>query len=367
MIGWLIEVYDCTASERFPLKRKHYRFDYSRATEAEIADVLCLVNARRQNRPLHASNSTPGKWTETWSLGDASFFTSKEILKYRHLFVPDELRASEGYAASDGVRTVSLASESYFEDENELPISNVKMWDCEARRRFGNNARAIVYDEPESILRRAPAEPIRPELWNQGVADLLAQFFEIHRQLTQSPWLRDRCVVARSANGECNSILPVENNCQAVVLPFRQLYSKDGQDDLFNRACKVHNRHCPDAHPTCDWVQHYSRSFNAFLQKPSGFPPMQCDLSVRRYLDAFAYGAGLVHASNKKEEPVKDLDALLAAHPRELVVMTYHHILRTLLWNVSMAVPVICQNTDHWMNDLKWASPRKQSLQGLFR
>ena len=40
VITWLIHVYDRTAAERFPFKRKWYRFNYARATDAEKQSQL---------------------------------------------------------------------------------------------------------------------------------------------------------------------------------------------------------------------------------------------------------------------------------------------------------------------------------------
>jgi hypothetical protein len=146
----------------------------------------------------------------------------------------------------------------------------------------------------------------------------------VHDQLIGSRWLQTHCVVAPAANAKFQAILPIHEDCMAVVLPFRQLYSKDGMDDLFNRCRTIHNRHCPKDHPTHAWVDNYRKQFNALLEKPVGFPLNGCALPARRYLDAFAYGARVVHVSSKKSSPAEDLKNLLASHPREMVVMGYH-------------------------------------------
>jgi hypothetical protein len=97
------------------------------------------------------------------------------------------------------------------------------------------------------------------------------------------------------------------------------------------------------------------------------FPPHCPDLPARRYLDAFAYGAKIVHATSRSTDPAADLATLLGGHRRELVVMGYHHILRTLLSHVSMALPVLGHNVNHWIHDLGWANgatPRGRDVFG---
>ena len=96
----------------------------------------------------------------------------------------------------------------------------------------------------------------------------------------------------------------------AVILPFRQLYSKDSADDLFNRCCKIHARHCCPHHAANEWVETYRRAFNAFLDSEESFPVIKTGLPARRYLDAFAYGANLVHATSRKDDPGADLQRL---------------------------------------------------------
>jgi len=367
VITWLILVYDRNALERFPFKREWYRFSYNRATDKEAAEVLRLLGWQRP-QPASPAPSPSTEWQATYEVSLRHTGTSPEILRFRHLFdrVGDDANAFADSDLGAGLLSVSLPHESYFEDENEKPINLTAVFDSKAQCTSGKNARALVFDQPESVLRFGPASPLRADLWTQKDADLLAQLFDVYRQLCQSRWINSPCVVSPLPDGKCNALLPVEQDCKAVILPFRQLYSKDPIDDLFNRSCNIHNRHCPDSHPAFAWVEHYKRSFNTFLDKPPGFPPLQCQLTGKRYLDAFAYGAGLVHASGKQDAPSEELKALLAAHPRELVVMMYHYILQTLLGYVAMAIPVIHQDALHWTGSLGWTAPGKPNSQTLF-
>lgn len=364
VVSWLILVYDRTAKERFPFKRKWYRFNYDRATDAEAQEVLRLVgHGWRDDFP-----DPPGKIGETrvsFEVGGSSG-TSPEILRYRHLFdlVPDE-RALAAEEASEFLMVIPPAN-SYFEDEKEQPITLVQVFDEEAQRSGGPGTISVLLDHPESVLRCGPAEPIRPELWSQSDAELLAQLMDVFAQLARSRWVQSRCIVGSAAKGGYKAILPVSEDCMAVILPFRQLYSKDPADDLFNRCCKVHNRHCPQSHPTYSWVDNYRTRFNELLDKPVHFPLHQSTLPARRYLDAFAYGANVVHATSKKSDPAADLSALLASDAKEMVVMGYHYTLHILLGYVSMAMPVLRQNVMHWVNDLHWAGPQSPKARDLF-
>lgn len=366
VITWPILVYDRTAAERFPFKRKWYRFNYGRASDDEVSEVLRLCGFGRREEPP-AREVGLGQTRASFELGGRSG-TTREILRYRSLFdyVPDEtsLHADEENACA--VLGVRLPPDSYFEDENEQPISLVQVLDEEARWKHGEGATAIVLDHPESILRHAPAEPIRAELWTRADADLMAHLSNVYAQLTGSRWLQSRCMVAFVAKDECQAVLPIQEDCMAVILPFRQLYSKNSADDLFNRCCKAHNRHCPPGHPTYHWVATYQARFNGFLEQPVTFPLNATNLPARRYLDAFAYGANVVHATGKKRAPAADLAGLLAEHAKELVVMGYHYILRTLLGYVSLALPVLGRNVTHWVSDLGWVGGGVRVGQGLF-
>ena len=261
---------------------------------------------------------------------------------------------------------VNLPPESYFEDESAQPISLMQIFDEEAKREHGEKAAAILLGHPESIVRHVPAEPVRAELWSQMDADLVDHLFDVYTELVQSRWLQARCVVASGARGEYRAILPVPEDCMAVILPFRQLYSRDSADDLFNRCCKIHNRHCPSKHVTYWWVAEYQSRFNTLLEEPVTFPLSCPNLPARRYLDAFAYGAKIVHASSRSTDPAADLAALLAGHRKELVVMGYHSILRTLLSHVSMALAVLGHNVNHWIYDLGWREGEKPGRRHVF-
>ena len=367
MITWLILVYDRTAEERFPLKRKWYRFDYTRAKQEEIRDVLHLCGQKDDPGLPPEQDMKLGDARVSFQLGGSSG-TSTRILQYRHLFeyVPDESRLFSEEEAPISFLSVTLPPESYFEDENENPITLVQIHDEEAQRKNGEGNFVIVMDQPESVLRYGPPEPVRAHLWSESEAELVMHLAAVHDQLIGSRWLQSRCVVAPAANAEYHAILPVLEDCMAVVLPFRQLYSKDRMDDLFNRCCKIHNRHCPKDHPAHTWMENYRKQFNALLEEPVPFPLSGCTLPARRYLDAFAHGARVIHVSSKKSIPEEDLKNLLASHPREMVVMGYHATLRFLLSTVSMAIPVMKQSVGHWINDLGWANCTKPGGQELF-
>jgi hypothetical protein len=294
--------------------------------------------------------------------------TSREILRYRRLFdfVPEGPNAFGDLEGISAFLSVSLPPDSYFEDENEQPISLIEVFDEEAKREHGDGAQSILLDHPESILRLGPASPVWADQWTQEDADLVAHLQSIYEQLARSRWLRSECVVSPSGSGQYQATLPVQEDCMAVILPFRQLYSKDGSDDLFNRACNLHKRHCPKQHPTYGWVTHYQKQFNVFLETPQSFPPGQTSLPAKRYLDAFAYGARLVHAKSNKADPAADLTELLKGRPREMVVMGYHYILRQLLGYISPALQVVIRNVNHWINDHGWAGSAMVHGKDLF-
>jgi len=368
LVTWLILVYDRTAKERFPFKRKWYRFNYELATAEEIVDVLTMCDHKQEDLFPDTSPLELEETRESFQLGGVTN-TSSRIIAYRHLFeyVPDENNLHSDIESFSGFLSVTLPHESYFEDENDKPITLLEIFDNEGEGRSGQKGFTIIMDKPESILRCGPSEPERAELWSEADGKLLAHLFDIYSQLMQSRWIQSPCVVsAVSDETEIQSVLPTQENCMAVVLPFRQLYSKDSMDDLFNRCCKIHNRHCPKHHPTHNWIDYYRKQFNSALDSPVGFPLQNCDLSAKRYLDAFAYGARMVHGTGKKTESEADLKLLLASHPREMVLMGYHATLQQLLRTVSMAILVLKQNVHHWTQTLGWASSTSPSGRQLF-
>ena len=362
----LILVYDRTATDRFPFQRKWYRFSYDRATNAEAQEVLRLFEGKG-NDDLPSPPTKLGEARLSLQLGGGHSM-DRRILQYRHLFdyVPDEKQLCADMQNSCAGANFSLGPESYFEDENERPITLVEVFDEEAKRDHGNGAISILFDHPESILRCGPAHPVRPGLWCQADAELMAQIWDIYAHLIRSRWLRSPCVVSPLTKDKYYAVLPVHEDCMAVILPFRQLYSKDSADDLFNRCCRIHNRHCTRGHPTLNWIKYYQTRFNDFLERPVSFPLKQTTLPARRYLDAFAYGAKVVHATSKKGDPAADLNGLLEAHAREVVVMGYHYVLRMLLGYVSMSMPVLQQNVTHWIKDLGWAGTASPGGRELF-
>ena len=367
-ISWPVLVYDRMAEQRFPFKRKWYRFNYDRATEAEIKDVIELCRPRHDNHLPNVEPVVDGPMQVSFQFG-GSYGTDRRILQYRHLFdyVPDEKKLYKGVGQPCAFWSVSLEPRTYFEDQNEKPITLLQVFDEEKERRNGPGAKAVVMDMPESLLRFGPATPIRPQLWTQADADLMAQLSDVHGQLVRSRWLSSRATVSPLGEKKFHAILPLREDCMAVVLPFRQLYSKDGADDLFNRTCNVHARHCPQDHPSHSWITEYQRQFNHFLETPVTFPLQDCTLPGRRYLDAFAYGAGVVHATSKKPEPANDLTALLTQFGQPMVVMAYHVLLRELLQCISMAIPVFWLNVNHWVSDLGWAGRGKPRTGDVFR
>ena len=367
VIAWLILVYDGTAGERFPLKRKWYRFNYEKATDEEAFAVLRLLKWDERDERRQGPELKLGQARVTVSLSVGEPFTRRQILRYRHLFEPvAEENVASKEEALRGFVNVTLPPDDYFEDENEQAISMVEMRDREARRVGGEHAFAIVAGHPESVLRLGPTAPVLKELWSAKDADLLAQFFSTYWFLIRSRWFVTRCEVSPSRGGTGTAVLPVTEDCMSIILPFRQIYSSDGMDDLFNRSCGIHNRHCPKETPHHSWVEHYKKAFNSYLNRTATPLMVKASISTRRYLDAFAYGAGIVHATSKTDEPRADLEALLGNNQKELVVLGYHSILHFLLGYVSQAVPIIQQNAHHWTHGLGWAGSARLAAQDLF-
>ncbi len=355
-ISWLIEVYDRTEEERFPLKRKWYVFSYDRATEAEAQQVIRLCCKEDDTADCPAPKHI-NKGIVTFTIG-RNDYTDYSILNYRHLFdhVPnygngaccDEKPKHSRYCS------VKLRSDTYFEDENERPITFLEISDEEGRRKLGEGYKAVVMGVPSSILRFPPAEPVRPELWQPSklaTIDLCIRQFQF---IVKSRWFSSRCEVTPSEDNTMHARLPLPEHCMAVILPFRQFYSQNSTDDLFNKACNIHSCHCSRDHATFGWVKNYQKAFNAALDKQVEFLLRDCNLTGRRYLNAFAYGAEIIHPDSKEPQPAKDFNYLCENFPKQMVLMQYHALLHNLMHPVSMIIGALQQNVAHWINDLGW-------------
>lgn len=368
-ICWQVAVYDRAAENRFPLKRKWFRFNYSRATKNEIEEVLRICDRSASQQITNAPPLKVGEVRISHMIGGSSY-TSTKITNYRHLFdhIPNEKNLLTEEEAQFGCIHINLPSDFYFEDENEKRLTLIEVLDEEAS--FGaktpEGTFSFVYDHPESIYRFGPASPERDQLWKSSDSELVAQIISVFTQLKQSRWIHSECAVYPASESETYSILPTHEDCRAIIIPFRKLYSKNPMDDLFNRSCNIHSRHCPKHHPYYSWIESYKREFNDQLNRPIGHPLPTCILPARRYIDAFAYGANELHVTSKKDEPAQDLEELLNSHPKDMVVLGFHIILNRLLNTISMVVPLINQNTNYWIREHGFESSSKMTGSALF-
>jgi hypothetical protein len=357
-ISWLILVYDRTAEERFPFKRKWYTFSYERASEEEIEQVINLCCQKKESDfPPPTKSPKIGDTQISFFVG-VNNYTNHRILNYRNLFdfVPDYENNNCHKAKPIHIPFfVNLPHDSYYEDENEKPISLLQVFD-EEMRKSGRHGLAIVKDIPESVLRFDPANPIRKKFWKTTDADAFALFFRQFKFIRNSRWINSPCQISPVSKDICHARLPIQEDCMAVILPFRQMYSNNDRDNLFNKVCNIHKRHCPNEHPTYFWVNDYQKDFNNTLNSHPNFPIQNCKINCQRYLNAFAYGAKVVHVKNNEEEPVHDLKYLLDNFQQEMVIMQYHVILRNLMRTMSMVVDVLKKNVGHWINNLRWSS-----------
>lgn len=352
-ISWLILVYDRKAENRFPFKRKWHVFSYDRASDRDAEEVIRLC-CGEESFASQIEKPKMGETQITYSIGFS--YTNRSILQYRHLFdyVPDLENASdhsnEQYIAC---RSVNLPPDSYFEDENQEPISMMQIMDEEAKLENGSTA-AIVMDIPKSILRSGPSSPIRKDLWKKADWDIYTLFLKIYHFIHRSRWYVSPCMVSSIPNDIKHTQMPLSEDCMAIIIPFRQLYSNNQSDNLFNKICNIHSRHCSQEHPTYMWVKEYQKVFNRSLDDKVHFIPacgintQNCDINNRSYLDAFAYGAKIVHVQHQKEKTAQDFRYLQDNFKIEHMVMQYHMILHALMRPMGMVVEILKQDFNHW-------------------
>lgn len=208
-------------------------------------------------------------------------------------------------------------------------------------------------DKPESKLRFGPAEPVRAELWSESDAELVMYLFDIYNHLMQNEWLQSPIVPWEVSLSDDNFhvALAEHGDCMDAIIQFCELYSYGDNDDVFDLVCTIHNRHCPKHHAAHGWIDYYRTTFYTLLEQPIGIPLPNCDIPAKRYFDTVVNGA---RAGDVTSTPAVDLKNLLAQYPWEIIVIGHRAALRNLLRILSMAVPVLKQNTGHWIRNLGW-------------
>jgi hypothetical protein len=354
IIDWAVSCFDKRRKNPLPVYTRFYVLDESRATDEDKQAILALIH--QNDIPTPAPPPGLGNTVYTFSQGRTG--CDRRVLKYRSLFrecTMDELQSMLDRAKARGgpvrLESVGLMGE-YFEDENGKEITDIEMMDYVA-----GGGPVIIMGNPKSVTRLGPSGMRAQDKWSIETANTMAHFFQVVDHVATSEWYRSPVSVSYDQSERVlSSVFPTVESALGMLLLFRQLYSSDNKDDLFNRACGTYLRHVD--HPGKEaWVRAEKKSFNLQLSGPPSLPNMGVNCTTRQLVDMFLYGAGLIHARGKDQTDQSRMKLTLRTCRREKLVMVFHWSLRSLFASALTVYPVLKQDFVHWMKDRGAAGP----------
>jgi hypothetical protein len=206
-------------------------------------------------------------------------------------------------------------------------------------------------------LQLGPAKPKALDKWTVETANTIAHFFQVVDHIRTSSWMRSPLSMTLvGGEGVVSAAFPLPESAFGVLVLFRQLCSFDSKDNLFNRATGAYLRHVDHPGKTW-WVKSERTTFNTVLQRKPPVPFTDLTCSVKDVMDAFLYGARLMHSRPRDASTTQRLRDILSKTPREHLVMAYHSGMKFLLTHALTVYPVIKQDFLHWTAEVGLAKP----------
>ena len=352
VVYWPISCFDRRKDNPLQVDTRFLVLDEGKATDEEKQRILELVRSDNVNGSQMPTEV--GKGVLTISHGPHG--TGREILKYRHLFRECEegleqiMKEAEKAPGLLSLKCVSLMGE-YFEDENGNEITKTKMHDYMA------GAPVIIHGEPDSVTRFGPSRPKEREAWTIDTANTIGCFLQVTDLICGSRWFNSALsITSGEAEQITDSAFPSAESALGVLVLFRQLYSSNPQDDLFNRACGYYVRHVGNR-GKAEFVKAEKKSFNSLLRESPPLFEKDVGCSTRDLLEAFLYGTGIMHSQVKDKTDATRLNRMLETRPPERIVMAFHLGMRYLLDHALKVYPVIKQDFVHWVNEVGLCGP----------
>ncbi len=352
VVYWPISCFDRRKENPLPVHTRFFVLDESRATDQEKQRILELVRSDNVNGSQMPTEVGKGVLT----ISHAAHGTGREILRYRHLFreceeglerIMKEAQKSPGLLS---LKCVSLMGE-YFEDENGNEIAKTEMYDYMA------GAPVIVHGEPDSVIRFGPSRPKEREAWTIDTANTIAHFLQVTDHIQASRWFRSPLSITSAGAGQIiDSAFPSAESALGVLVLFRQLYSSNPEDDLFNRACGYYVRHVGNR-GKAEFVKAEKKSFNSLLRKSPPLSEKDVGCSTKDLLEAFLYGACIMHSRSRDKTNTKRLNSMLQKCPPQRLVMAFHSGMKYLLNHVLTVYPLVKQDFVHWVYQVGLCGP----------
>ncbi len=220
---------------------------------------------------------------------------------------------------------------------------------------------AIIFGDPNSVLRLPKAALRDPAAWTQLDSDILAHLIQVQKQIQQSRWNKSDIRFKAQGSQLLNHSFPEFEDFVFAAVYLRQLIAKKDSllKDAITRYCRF-----ADCQIRPAWVQHELTAFMGALDGPAFMLP---DYTIRELFDAFMYGAGLLHKIPAVDDTKRKhfLD-IFDKQPRHTLLYALHMSLKTLMNHVGGAAAVIYRDYSHWLHDYKLPLPETRWHDTMF-
>jgi len=204
---------------------------------------------------------------------------------------------------------------------------------------------AIVKGDLGTVLRLPPSAFIKRQDWTQKKSDIVAHFIQVSGQISRSTWAKSPCTFTVQGGKVLKSEFASTEAFVYAAVYFRQLYA---EDKLMSQACDIYANHAGDTQKVV-WIRNELTTFNSTL---AGGCIFYRDLPLRDLMDAFLYGALIMHGPNKASRKHRQrFQSIITNSPREEVLFELYNGLKSLSACASKVASVLYRDIAHWQQN----------------
>ena len=189
-------------------------------------------------------------------------------------------------------------------------------------------------------------------------SDIIAHFLQVHKQLVESRWNHSEIAFTHQGGKVIKSSFSGFEDFVFAIVYLRQFLLK--KDKLLEDVVERYRRHC-SCKRRCSWVTEEQKSFEAVLERDAIFLE---GYKVRDVLDAFMYGAALIHKPpHLKAKQRAHFLALYDGKCREELLFALNESMKSLLRHVHNVALVVHRDFAYWLQeydlprpDVRWHS-----------
>ncbi len=238
LLFWVIPTFDRHLKGPFPLPKRYYELDWTKASKDEQAEIIKILGISDDSHKQELLGL--GARSETFSVGPSK--PDERMLRFRWMFVQkpiEELKrlTSDSEKSYRVLMCIDLNRE-YFEDETGQEISMREMMQIAT-----GNKNTTPFNA-EDIAKIGPTDICTSEAWTIEKANTLFNFIQAVWLIWHSSWARKRSTMMVGPNLVIKCDFPTVESMCAVLTLFRQLYATDA---LMEDTCKIYNEHCNNA------------------------------------------------------------------------------------------------------------------------